>query len=560
MKHACQNNDLCAPSSSSRAIRFAIANPHLARTMAAMKTPAIALLLAGLISLPASGQQPPADHKSEAAKPEQKKPDDKKAEDKKDDSKAKPDEKADKKSETKHSITVGGQKIDYTATAGVISLKDAEGKPTAEIFYIAYTRDGQSDRSKRPLTFSFNGGPGSSSVWMHLGLLGPRRVKLNDDGSAVPPPYALVDNEFSLLDETDLVFIDPVSTGYSRAAKPDDAKKFHGLDGDVKSVADFIRIYVTKNKRWSSPKFVIGESYGTTRAAALSGELSGRYKMNMNGIMLVSTVLNFQTILFSEGNDLPYTLFLPGYTATAWYHKKLPADLQKLPLKEVVARAEAFAQGEYSQALFQGAGLAADKRAALVKTVARFTGLTEAFVDRANLRVSLNRFAIELLRDEKQIVGRFDGRYKGYIRDPLSPGMEYDPSGSAVMGNFGATFNDYVRTELNFEEERPYEILASVGPWNWGAENNFVNVADTLAESMTENPFLKIHVSNGYYDLATPQFASRYTFNHLNIAPALQKNITMDDYESGHMMYLNLPDLKKQKADLAKFIREACRR
>jgi carboxypeptidase C (cathepsin A) len=520
-----------------------------------MKFPALAVFIVGLIALPVAAQQPAA-----AAKTEEKKPDDKKPEEKKDEAKDKPDEKPDKKVESRHSVIVGGQKVDYTATAGLISLKDAEGKQTAEIFYIAYTRDGQTDLTRRPVTFSFNGGPGSSSVWMHLGLLGPRRVKLNEDGSAVPPPYALVDNEFSLLDETDLVFIDPVSTGYSRAAKPDDAKKFHGLDGDVKSVADFIRLYVTKNKRWGSPKFVIGESYGTTRAAALSGELSNRYKMNVNGIMLVSTVLNFQTISFSEGNDLPYTLFLPGYTATAWYHKKLPGDLQNLSLKEAVARAEAFAQGEYSQALFQGAGLAAGKRAELVKSVARFTGLGEEFVDRANLRVSLNRFAAELLRNEKQVVGRFDGRYKGFIRDPLSSGMEYDPSGSAVMGNFGATFNHYVRTELNFEEDRPYEIIASVGPWNWGSENNFVNVADTLADSMTENPFLKVHVSNGYYDLATPQFASRYTFNHLNIAPALQKNITMDDYESGHMMYLNLPDLKKQKADLAKFIRSACGR
>lgn len=471
--------------------------------------------------------------------------------------KEKDKDKAEKKSETKHSITIGGQKVDYTATAGTIAIKDAEDKTTASIFYIAYTRDGQKEAGKRPVTFSFNGGPGSSSVWLHLGLLGPRRVKLADDGSAVPPPYTLVDNEFSLLDETDLVFIDPVSTGYSRAAKPDDAKKFHGLDGDVKSVAEFIRLYVTRNKRWASPKFVIGESYGTTRAAALSGELAGHLKINVNGIMLVSTVLNFQTLSFGEGNDLPFVLFLPGYTATAWYHKKLPADLQKLPLKEVVARAEAFAQGEYSQALFQGAALPADKRAAMVKNVARFTGLGETFVSRANLRVSLGRFAAELLRDERQVVGRFDGRYKGFIRDELSPGMEYDPSGAAVMGAYGAAFNNYVRTELGFEEDKPYEILASVGRWDWGSDNGFVNVADTLAESLTENPFLKIHVSSGYYDLATPHFASRYTFNHLNVAPDLQRNITMDDYEAGHMMYLNLPDLRKQKADLAKFVRSA---
>lgn len=523
-----------------------------------MKERALALVvaIAGLFAAPVIGQQPPADHKPEAGKPDEKNKEEGK-DGEKDKNKDKADEKKEKKSETKHSVTIGGQKIEYTATAGTIAIKDAEDKPTASIFYVAYTRDGQTDATKRPLTFSFNGGPGSSSVWLHLGLLGPRRVKLADDGSAVPPPYSLVDNEQSLLDETDLVFIDPVSTGYSRATKPDDAKKFHGLDGDVKSVAEFIRLYVTKNKRWSSPKFVIGESYGTTRAAALSGELAGHLKMNVNGIMLVSTVLNFQTLSFSEGNDLPYTLFLPGYTATAWYHKKLPTDLQKLPLKEVVARAEAFAQGEYSQALFQGAALTDDKRAAMVKNVARFTGLSETFVSRANLRVSLGRFSAELLRDEQQVVGRFDGRYKGFVRDELSSNMEYDPSGSAVMGAYGAAFNNYVRTELNFEEDKPYEILASVGRWDWGADNNFVNVADTLGESLTENPFLKIHVSSGYYDLATPRFASHYTFNHLNIAPTLQKNITMDDYEAGHMMYLNVPDLRKQKTDLAKFIRAA---
>lgn len=507
--------------------------------------------------VPSSAQQPHSDQKPAAEKADDKKPKEEGKDAEKNQDKPKPDEKSEKKSETKHNIAIGGQKIDYTATAGMIAIKDAEDKTTANIFFIAYTRDGQPDLTKRPVTFSFNGGPGSSSVWMHLGLLGPRRVKLADDGSAVPPPYNLVDNEFSLLDETDLVFIDPVSTGYSRAAKPDEAKKFHGLDGDVKSVAEFIRLYVTKNKRWASPKFVIGESYGTTRASALSGELAGHLKMNVNGIMLVSTVLNFQTLSFGEGNDLPYTLFLPGYTATAWYHKKLPADLQKLPLKEAVARAEAFAQGEYSQALFQGAALTGDKRTAMVKNVARFTGLSETFVARANLRVSLSRFSAELLRDEQQVVGRFDGRYKGFVRDELSSNMEYDPSSSAVMGAYGATFNNYVRTELNFEEDKPYEIIASVGRWDWGADNNFVNVADTLAESLTQNPFLKIHVSSGYYDLATPRFASRYTFNHLNVAPALQKNITMDDYEAGHMMYLNLADLKKQKGDLAKFIRTA---
>lgn len=459
--------------------------------------------------------------------------------------------------ETKHAITLNGQKLDYTVTAGLMPLKDAEGKTTADIFYIAYTRDGSSDLTRRPVTFSFNGGPGSSSVWMHLGLLGPRRVKLKEDGSAVPPPYELVDNEYSLLDETDIVFIDPVGTGYSRAAKPEEAKKFYGVKEDAQSVAEFIRLYVTKNSRWGSPKFLIGESYGTTRAAALSGELSKRQHMNLNGIMLVSTVLNFQTIWGGEGNDLPHALYLPSFTAVAWHHHKLPADLQKLPLPEVLKQSEAFALGEYNQALVQGSALSGEKRKSILSQLARYTGLSESYLDRANLRPSLQRFSVELLRDQDLQVGRFDGRYTGYVRDRLTENSEGDPSADAVFSVFASTFNQYVRSELKYEEDKPYEIITSVSPWNWGADNEFVNVAETLANSMTRNPFLKIHISSGHTDLATPYLATRYTFDHLNIAPELRKNLTLDDYTAGHMMYLNLPDLKKQKADLAKFIRMA---
>ena len=508
---------------------------------------------------PLVGQQPAGEVKPAPAKKEKKKEEPKKDEAAKDDAKekGKPDEKPEKKSETQHRITIGGKVIEYTATAGTLQLKDAEDKPTAAIFHIAYTKKGEGDPAKRPLTFSFNGGPGSSSVWLHMGLLGPRRVKLADDGAAVPPPYSLVDNEWSLLDETDLVFIDPVSTGFSRAEKPEDAKKFHGVQGDVSSVAEFIRLYVTRNQRWASPKFVIGESYGTTRAAALSSELANRHRMNVNGIMLVSTVLNFQTIRFAEGNDLPHVLFLPSYTATSWHHKKLAPELQKLSLKEVLAQAEAFAQGEYSLALFQGAALTAEKRKAVVRQTARLTGLSESFVDRADLRISLSQFAAELLRAEGKVVGRFDGRYTGFIRDPLSPHAEHDPSGAAIMSAYASTFNHYLRTELKYEEDRIYEILGGVGQWEWNADNSYLNVADKLAESMTENPFLKVHVSNGYFDLATPYFATQYTFNHLKTAAELMKNVTVDDYTAGHMMYLNLPDLKKQKADLARFIRGA---
>ena len=403
---------------------------------------------------------------------------------------AKPAEPKEELIETRHNVTINGQRVAYTAVAGTLLLRDNEDKPTAAIFYIAYTKDGVHDLARRPVTFSFNGGPGSSSVWMHLGLLGPRRVLLNEDGSPLPPPYKLVDNEFSLLDETDLVFIDPVSTGFSRAVKPDDAKKFHGVESDLRSVANFIRLYTTRNTRWGSPKFIIGESYGTTRAAGLTGELRERQRMNVNGIMLVSTVLNFGTISFARGNDLPYVLYLPSYTAAAWYHKKLPPDLQRLSLSEVMATAEAFAARDYNHALLLGAALPPEARRAAVKELARLTGLPEDLIERANLRLPMGRFAGELLRSENRVVGRFDARYKGYVRDRLSGNMEYDPTTEAVAGVFGSTFNQYVRAELNYKSDLPYEMLASL-QWDWGEQNRFLNVAETLADSLTRNPFLR---------------------------------------------------------------------
>ncbi len=470
--------------------------------------------------------------------------------------KSKPGDPKDESYKTRHSVTIGGQRIEYTAVAGTIVLRDAEEKPTASIFYVAYTRNGVDDVSKRPITFSFNGGPGAASVWLHLGLLGPRRVSQKEDGSPVPPPYKLVDNEDSLLDESDLVFIDPVSTGFSRAVKPEDAKKFHGVESDLESVGDFIRLYITRNSRWDSPKFIIGESYGTTRAAGLTGELRERQRININGVMLVSTVLNFETISFARGNDLPYVLYLPSYTAAAWFHKKLPADLQQLSLSDAMAKSEDFAANDYNHALLLGASLPPDKRAAVRKELSHLTGLSEDYLDRADLRVPLGAFAQELLHDQQRVIGRFDARYTGYVRDRLSSGMEYDPSLEAVAGAFASTFNNYIRTDLNYQSDLPYEILNGL-QWDWGRQNQFLDVADTLADSLTRNPFLRVHVSIGYYDMATPWAAVLYTFNHLRMNPELSKNVTFDTYTAGHMMYLNVPDLKKQKADLARFIRAA---
>jgi carboxypeptidase C (cathepsin A) len=469
--------------------------------------------------------------------------------------------------ETKHTFTIGGRAIPYTVTAGTIILKEeaekkgdkageSEGeKPKAAMFFIAYTRDDVADRNARPLTFSFNGGPGSSSVWLHLGVLGPRRVLMDEVGNALPPPYRLVENEYSLLDTTDLVFIDPVSTGYSRVVSGEKAGAFHGFKKDIESVGDFIRLYTTRYRRWSSPKFLIGESYGTTRAAGLAGYLQERHGMYLNGIMLVSTILNFQTARFGPGNDLPYILFLPTYTATAWYHRRLAPELQK-DLRATLAEVEAFAAEEYALALMRGAQLPAEARARVVQRLARYTGLSADYVERTNLRIDIHRFVKELLRDQRRTVGRLDSRFTGIDRDAVGEHHEYDPSLSIIMGPYTSTFNDYVRGDLQYESDLPYEVLTwRVHPWSYAEhENQYVNVGETLRKAMTINPHLKVHVASGYYDLATPYFASDYTFSHLDLDPELQPNISTSYYEAGHMMYTHLPSLQQLKRELAGFI------
>jgi carboxypeptidase C (cathepsin A) len=472
---------------------------------------------------------------------------------------------------TRHTVTIDGEAIAYTVTAGTIVLKEeaekkgedegaSEGeKPKASIFFIAYTKDGVEEPASRPLTFSFNGGPGSSSVWLHLGVLGPRRVLLDDDGFALRPPYKLVDNEASLLDVTDLVFIDPVSTGFSRPVQGEKAKEFHGFSKDIESVGNFIRLYTSRYRRWLSPKFLVGESYGTTRAAGLSGYLQERHGLWLNGIMLVSSILDFQTADFDPGNDLPYLLFLPTYTATAWYHQRLPADLQALPLAGVLAQVEAFVMGAYALALLQGTALPAEQRAAIAGKLARFTGLSQDYVERCNLRIGIFRFVKELLREQRRTVGRLDSRYTGIDRDAAGERFEFDPSYAAIQGAYTACFNDYVRGDLQFESDLPYEILKGLyQTWSYKEfENQYVSVAETLRKAISMNPHLRVHVANGYYDLATPYFATTYTFNHLGLDPSLLDNVAMSFYEAGHMMYVHRPSLDKLKAQLADFIQSA---
>jgi carboxypeptidase C (cathepsin A) len=460
-----------------------------------------------------------------------------------------------------HSVEVDGRTIKYTATAGTFVLReeDEEGRARqkASIFFVAYTLDGVQDSATRPLTFSFNGGPGSSSVWLHMGLLGPWRVDLDQEGHLPPPPYQLVENAYSLLDVSDLVFIDPVTTGYSRPVEGEEAKQYHEFQKDIESIAEFIRLYTTRQERWLSPKYLIGESYGTTRAAALSGLLQERHGFYLNGIMLISSILDFQTAYFRPGNDLPYILFLPTYAAIAWYHKQLDASLMG-DLHALLAEVEEFAQGEYAAALFQGARLPAASRAQIAQKLARYTGLSPAYIEQANLRVEIQRFVKELLRDQRRTVGRLDGRFLGIDRDAAGEQYEYDPSYANIQGPYTAGFNDTIRRHLNFESDLPYEILTKrVHPWNYEKyQNEYVNVAETLRKSMSINPYLKVFVANGYYDLATPYAATRYTFDHLGIDPALEDNVSMAYYEAGHMMYIHLPSLARLKEDLAHFVRE----
>jgi carboxypeptidase C (cathepsin A) len=473
---------------------------------------------------------------------------------------AKPDHK-EQLSETKHSMTLAGAKLEYKATAGTLVLKEDEGKPLANVFFVAYTKAAVDDVSRRPITFAFNGGPGSSSVWLHLGAFGPRRVELGDNGEALPPPYRLVDNEQTLLDLTDLVFIDPVTTGFSRPAEGQNAKQFHGVEEDIHTVGDFIRLYVTRFGRWDSPKFLAGESYGTTRAAGLSGYLQDRHGMYLNGIILLSSILNFETARFDEGNDLPYPLFLPSFAATAWYHKKLPSELQA-DLRKTLDEVEQFAQKEYAPALMKGDKLTADERQQVAKKLARYTGLSEDYVLRANLRIEILRFTKELLRGERRTVGRFDGRVKGMDSDAAGERHEYDPSFAVVQGAFTATVNQYLRGDLKVENEAAYEVLTGkVQPWDFGnAKNRYLNMAPTLRAAMTKNPDLRVFVANGYYDLATAYFATEYTFNHLGLEQPLTGHVSMGYYPAGHMMYTDKGSHEKLKKDLATFLQTPLRK
>ncbi len=462
---------------------------------------------------------------------------------------------------TDHSIRMGGATIPYKATAGTILLKDDEAKPNASMFYIAYTRSDVKDPSQRPLAFLYNVGPGSSSVWIQMGAFGPRRVDTANAQPTPPPPYRVVDNANSLIEVADMVFIDPVGTGFSKVVGKAKDKDFWGIDQDVKSLAQFITTYVSRNNRWNSPKFLIGESYGTFRNAALVNYLQSHDGMDFNGVVMMSTVLDLGTISFNEGDDLSYVLYLPSYAATAYFHKMLkdpPADLTGF-----LNEARQFAATTYAGALLKGASLSATEKAEVAKQVAHFTGLGEDYVQKADLRVNLPQFMAELQRSRGLVTGRLDARFSGPTFDPLSEYGEYDPQETAITGAFTAAFNTYVREDLKFGKDLTYEVAnPKAGPgWDWKRpdEHGFSfpgapNVEADLTQALISNAHLQVQVENGLYDLATPFFATEYTMGHLRLPENLRSHIHFDYYDAGHMMYLREEDLGKLKSNVASFI------
>ncbi|MGD8326731.1 MAG: peptidase S10 [Sphingomonadales bacterium] len=459
---------------------------------------------------------------------------------------------------TEHQGRFNGQSVKYTVTAGETYLHDEKDKPIASIWSIAYVANTKGNSSNRPVTFVFNGGPGSASLWLHMGVFGPKRINLPsdamDDGA---PPYDIINNDQSPLDVTDLVFIDPVGTGYSRPLGDTEGKEFWGVDQDAKSIAEFVRIWITKNKRWNSPRYIAGESYGTTRAAALTDKLQDGFNgISVNGVILISAILDFQTARFQTGNPLPFIGFLPTYAATHWYHNL--KDTGSVTLADHVAEARRFAVEDYAPALLKGDRLNDAEKAAIRSKLSDLTGLSEDYLDDTNLRINIARFAKEFGRDEGFTVGRFDSRFKGKDFDDAGENYDDDPSGYAIAGGYTSAINHYMATELGVDLTREYKVLDFTPGRNWdwsqdGSGRGFgnINVAPMLGEAMRENSDLRVLLACGYYDLATPFFAAETT---LATNGFVKDRTVKTFYEAGHMMYLHHPSLAKLSKDIRDFI------
>lgn len=468
---------------------------------------------------------------------------------------------AERLSTTSGKLSLRGETVRYKSYAGTLPLVGKDGKADAEVFYVAYHREGVKKPSERPVTFVFNGGPGSASLWLHLGTFGPRRVSFDDAVHPSPPPYNIVDNKFSILDETDLVFIDPVGTGYSRTVDDGTSDKFLGVKEDIDAVAEFIRLYVTRTGRWNSPKFLAGESYGTTRAAGVVGKLQ-RDGMFFNGLILISAILDFQTTATRHNNDLAYALFFPTLAATAAYHAAAPKIPDSREVRARVQQAKEFVTNEYVGALMAGYRLSPAKREEVAQRYAQLTGLSPEYVKQNNLRISAHRFRKELMRKYGQAVGRLDSRYLGLEPSAGSPAPDHDPSFTAIFGPYTAAMNHYLKNELKATVDHPYEVLnwKVNRDWNWGlSRGGYVDVASDLAKAMRTNPYLQVYVANGYYDLATPFFATEYTVDHLQIPASVRVNLKMSYFDAGHMMYLHDASLRKLKEDLSSLFARARR-
>jgi carboxypeptidase C (cathepsin A) len=456
---------------------------------------------------------------------------------------------------THHSIRLHGATLNYTATTGMLPIRnDTTGVIEGGMFFVAYNKDGVGDSNARPLSFVFNGGPGSATVWLHMGAFGPKKVRLNPDGTNPPPPYAYEDNQSTLLDQTDLVFLDPVGTGFSRAARPELGPKFWGLDEDIRAVGEFVRLYLTRYDRWGSPKFVAGESYGTTRAAHLSGYLADR-GIALNGVVLISTVLNFGASAMDAGNDLGFINFIPSYAATAWYHKKLPADLQRLSVEQVTGQAEKWAETDYARALMRGARLTDAERHAAAEQLARFSGTSTTFAEENDLRITLGRFNQELLRDKHLTSGRLDSRFTTYATDQGAERGQFDPSEASIRNSFSSVLSEYVRRELGYRNEDVYYILGGgIGRWRYPQNNGYANVVPSLERAFAKNPEMKLYVAEGYYDMATPYYAVEYTLAHMSVDPRIRAGIMTERFEAGHMVYIDAPSMTKMREGLRRFI------
>jgi carboxypeptidase C (cathepsin A) len=450
-----------------------------------------------------------------------------------------------KSSVTHHSARIGGQQINYTATAGTYVIKSDDGTPKASFFYVAYTKDDVPDVSRRPMSFVYNGGPGSGSLFTHMGL-GPRRIVLTDDGHGMPAPYSIIDNESSFLDATDMTFVDAISTGYSRPVPGEAPAQFYGVVQDATYFSDFIYQYLTRNERWASPKFLLGESYGTTRSAQLSQILQQRHQIYLNGIALISSV-GFA----NWGADDRTKFFLPTLVTSAWYHHLLPPDLQKLTIEQVAQSARQFAHGEYAAALEKGDELSPAEYQKVVKDLSRYTGLSAKYIEETNLRISPQRWFKELKRGERRTIGRLDSRFEGMDVDAAGERYEYDSSEASYEGAYVAMFQDYARRELKWNTDGYYTVSANVRPWDQGQPGQ---VAEALRSAMTQQTHLKVLVVCGYYDLATPFNGIEQTVSHMNLEPPIRKNVSFTYYEAGHMMYIDKKAREKLHKDVDDFI------